>query len=317
MKPLLVLLSPLLLAWPGSCQGLSASKLSLHLIGPYTPGAREVLRAGPPVLKVLDLGPNMLAALRDYKTRWPQGKTVVRIYTEHRCRVDSNPTAAGREWWDTVLAPAVGGLSPADRKLIDYLEGPNECEHYPAWESVRNASWCARFNEALVPLIFAAGFRPCVGNIPVGNPPGTPQEIEERILAFAPALLAAHRLGGAWSYHAYTLAYTTDLGEELWTSLRYRRLHDAVARRFPELAAMPLILTEGGVDRAGNPQTDGWQARGGAGRYEAWLAWFDARLREDPYVVGITLFQCGDTRGWPSFDTEPINGWLARHLRPG
>ncbi|MFQ5810387.1 MAG: hypothetical protein ACE5JM_12265 [Armatimonadota bacterium] len=294
---------------------VSASKLSLHLIAHYTPAAREVVRAGPRVLKVLDLGPDMLEAMREYKTRFPGGATVVRIYTVRGYEVRTDPEAAGRDWWENVLAPAVAKLSPEDRRLIDYLEGPNEGEHYPVWESPEHARWFARFWQTLAPLIARAGFKPCIGSIPVGNPPATPEEIEESFLAFAPALRAAHRLGGAWSYHAYSLAYTTDLDKELWTSLRYRMLHDAATRRWPDLADMPVILTEAGADRLGNPQQDGWQARGDAARFQQWLKWFDARLQEDDYVLGATLFQSGDARGWPSFDTEPINAWLAQYLR--
>ena len=303
------------LAAPAQPAPLSQSKLSLHLIGRYTPGAQQVVAAGPRVLKVLDLGSDMLAALRDYRGRWPEGRTVLRIYTQHRYQVGADPTAAGRDWWETVLAPPLDRLSPEDRRLIDYVEGPNECEHYPVWESPENAAWFARFWEALAPLIAQAGFRPCVGSIPVGNPPGTPEEIEQRFLAFAPALLAARRAGGAWSYHAYSLAYTTDLGEELWTSLRYRRLHDLAAARHPELESLPLILTEAGIDYRGNAREDGWQGRGDAAKLQAWLEWFDARLREDDYVLGATLFQCGDATGWPSFEVEPIAPWLAAHLR--
>ena len=298
----------------GLAEELSASRLGLHLIARYSPGARAVVAAGPRVLKVLDLTPEMMAALRDYKARWPEGLTVLRVYTQQRYAPGADPRAAGAEWWEKVLAPALSRLSGEERRLVDYVEGPNECEHYPVWESVAGAQWYAAFTEALVARMAAAGFRPCVGSIPVGNPPGTPEEIEARILAFAPGLLAAKRAGGVWSYHAYSLKYSTDLGEELWTSLRYRRLHEALARRYPELATLPLILTEGGVDLGGNPQADGWQARGDAGRFEDWLRWFDARLREDPYVLGVTLFQCGDTQGWPSFDTEPISAWLAGHL---
>jgi hypothetical protein len=299
---------------------LAASKISIHLIGSYTPTAREVVRAGPRVLKVLDLGPDMLEAMREYKTRFPEGATVVRIYTVRRYEVGTDPQAAGRDFWENVLAPAVGELSAEDRRLIDYLEGPNECEHYPVWDSPQHARWFARFWETLAPLIGRAGYKPCVGSIPVGNPPGAPEQVQRTFLAFAPALRVAHRLGGAWSYHAYALEYTTDVSKESWTSLRYRMLHDAVAQRWPELADMPVILTEAGIDRLGNPEQDGWHARGDAAAFTQWLAWFDARLREDDYVLGATLFQSGDRRGWPSFDTEPINGWLAEHLgaaRPG
>ena len=295
---------------------LSPSKLSLHLLGGrYSPGAREVVAAGPRVLKVLDLSPEMLDALRDYKARWPEGRTVLRIYTRRTYEVGVDPEEAGRDFWATVLQPPIERLAPEDRQLIDYLEGPNECEHYPVWESPETAAWFARFWAALAPLIAGAGLRPCVGSIPVGNPPGTPAEIEARFAAFLPALRAAHELGGAWSYHAYSLAYTTDLAEESWTSLRYRMLHGVLERNAPDLADLPLVLTEAGIDRGGNAQQDGWQARGTAEQFQEWLAWFDGRLREDDYVLGATLFQCGDTAGWPSFEVEPITGWLADHLR--
>ena len=306
-------LTCLLMVMPGRAE-LSASKISLHLIGSYTPGARQVVAAGPRVLKVLDLHRPMLEALRDYKTRHPQGLTVLRVYTQHSYPRHSDPQEAGRDYWKTALEPALGRLAPQDRALVDYVEGPNECEPYPIWESVETATWTARFWQALAPLIAQAGFRPCISNIPVGNPPGTPEEIRAKFLAFAPGLLAAHKAKGCWSYHAYSLVYGTDVNEESWTSLRYRMLHDMLAEKHPELAEMPLILTEAGIDFRGSPREDGWQARGDDAKFQDWLRWFDARLREDAYVRGATLFQCGDTTGWPSFETEPINAWLADYL---
>lgn len=290
---------------------LPASKLSLHLIGRYTDGARRVVAAGPRVLKVLDLGPQMMEAVRDYKARWPRGQVVVRIYTTGSYPEGTDPREAGRHYWEEKLAPALQRLAPQDRALLDYLEGPNECEHYPVWDSVQTARWFADFWVALAPLIASAGLRPCVGSIPVGNPPGALQEIEAKLVAFAPALQVAQALGGAWSYHAYSLTYSTDVAEELWYSLRYRLLHDIIARHFPDLADMPVILTEAGIDRGGNPQQDGWQARGDVQRFQDWLHWFDERLLEDDYVLGATLFQCGDPTDWPSFEVEPITAWLA------
>ncbi len=299
---------------------VSESKLSIHLIARYTPGAQAIVRAGPRVLKVLDLHGEMLRALREYKSLHPDGRTVVRIYTRLGFQKGANPEEAARQFWEKALWPPISRLSPSDRRLIDYLEGPNECEAYPAWESPDTARWFAKFWRELARLIAAAGFRPCIGSIPVGNPPGDPREIRAKMLAFAPAMVEAKRLGGAWSYHAYSLAYSTDMEEEKWTSLRYRMLHDFVAERYPELADMTLIITEAGIDWRGNPQKDGWQARGTPEKFKQWLKWFDARLREDSYVLGATLFQSGDTRGWPSFDIEPIADWLASWLlahRPG
>lgn len=301
-------------ATAGRTQQLSSSKLSIHLIGHYTDGARQLVEAGPQVLKVLDLGPEMLAALRDYKTADPDGTTVLRIYTRVSYRLQDDPAASAQDFWERVLWPPLAQLSDADRQLIDYLEGPNEGDSTPTWGSVEAASWFGQFWATLATLMNANGFRPCVGSIAVGNPPGTPQQLEDQLEAFTPALVAAQEAGGAWSYHAYTLEYTTDEGIESWYSLRYRRFYDFLGRRHPELASLPLILTEGGVDRDGDPQTSGWQARGDAALFTDWLSWFDGELAGDPYVLGVTLFESGDSRGWPSFDIEPVADWLALHL---
>ncbi len=298
---------------------LSKSRVSIHLIGRYTNGARKIVAAGPRTLKVLGLenglGAEMLAALRDYKSRYPAGKTVLRIYTQWRHNAAATPEANAQDFWNRVLAPPLSLLSQSDRLLIDYLEGPNEGESTPTWQTIADARWFGRFWAALAPTIKNNGYLPCAGSIPVGNPPGTPSEIEAKIEAFVPALQACLQAGGAWSYHAYTIQYTTDPGVEYWYSLRYRQFYDFLNRRYPALASLPMILTEGGVDESGNPQTSGWQARGTAAKFQNWLTWYDGELRKDPYILGVTLFQSGDSAGWPSFDVEPIADWLAAYLR--
>jgi len=294
---------------------VSDSKLGIHLIGRYTPGARKIVAAGPRVIKVLDLHGEMLKAIRDYKSRHPDGVVVVRIYTRLRYEREADPVEAARDYWLRGLRPALGRLSERDRKLIDYLEGPNECEAYPAWESVETARWFARFWVELARIMSRNGFKPCVGSIPVGNPPGTVGEIEAKLEAFLPALREAEKLRGAWSYHAYSLEYSTDPSKERWTSLRYRIFYEYLRRKHPELADLPMILTEGGIDRRGDPERDGWRARGDEARFERWLIWFDRELRKDDYVLGCALFQIGDPAGWRSFDLEPIADWLAAYLK--
>ena len=54
--------------------------------------------------------------------------------------------------------------------LIDYLEGPNECDNGPCWLSLQDVTWFSDFWVALAPLIANAGFKPCAFSIPVGNP---------------------------------------------------------------------------------------------------------------------------------------------------
>ncbi|MDW8103677.1 MAG: dockerin type I domain-containing protein [Armatimonadota bacterium] len=292
------------------------SKLSIHLIGNYTEGARRIIAAKPRVIKVLDpqSAAGMREAMRDYKARHPKGLVVMRVWERTpgvRYRLQDDPVQSADDFWNRVLRPAVQALSPADRRLVDFLEGPNECENTPCWESVEEARWFGRFWERLAERIAQAGFRPCVGSIPVGNPPGSIAEIRAKLEAFLPALRAAKRWNGAWSYHAYSIEYTRDVGVEYWFSLRYRIFYEYLRERHPDLANLPMILTEAGIDRGGNPNLDGWRARGDAAKFQRWLLWYDTELQKDPYIIGATLFQIGDPSGWWSFDVEPIAQWLA------
>ncbi|GIV18887.1 MAG: hypothetical protein KatS3mg023_0638 [Armatimonadota bacterium] len=305
-------LSMFAFAQPDQC----VSKLGIHLIGSYTEGARRILAAKPRVMKVLDpqVSAGMREAMRDYKQRHPKGLVVMRVWERTsglRYRLEDDPAQSADDFWNRVLQPAVHALSASDRRLVDYLEGPNECENTPCWESVESARWFGRFWERLAERIAQAGFRPCVGSIPVGNPPGNIAEIRAKLEAFLPALRAAKRWNGAWSYHSYSIEYTTDVAVEYWHSLRYRIFYEFLRERYPDLANLPMILTEGGIDRAGNPNNDGWRARGDAAKFQKWLLWYDSELKKDPYVVGSTLFQIGNPEGWWSFDVEPIAQWLA------
>lgn len=310
-----------------SAQTLSASKLSAHLINSYTVGGSNILSGHPRTLKVLGLDSgwpaDMISALRDYKAKVPGGKLVVRIYSPRNYSLADDATAAAGDFWTNILQQSLSYLSPADRALIDYLEGPNEGQTptlgYPndtPEHALQASQWFNQFWTNLTPRIVAAGWKPCIGSIAVGNPGGSPAEMQSYLDAFVPALRQAKAAGGAWSYHAYTIAYTTDVGTELWYSLRYRQFYNYFAGAYPDLIDVPLILTEGGVDQSGNPSTSGWQARGTAPDYQRWLNWFDQQLQQDPYVVGCTLFEIGNPEpwGWPSFDLEPIAGWLENYL---
>ncbi|MCS6831483.1 MAG: hypothetical protein RMM08_09535 [Armatimonadota bacterium] len=308
----LVWLSRIALAQPEQC----VSKLSIHLIGSYTEGARRIIAAKPRVIKVLDpqASAGMREAMRDYKQRHPKGLVVMRVWertSNLRYRLQDDPVQSADDFWNRVLQPAVNALPASDRRLVDYLEGPNECENTPCWDSVEEARWFGRFWERLAERIARAGFRPCVGSIPVGNPPGHISEIRAKLEAFIPALRAAKRWNGVWSYHAYSIEYTRDVGVEYWYSLRYRIFYEFLRERYPDLASLPMILTEAGIDRGGNPTSDGWRARGDAAKFQRWLLWYDAELQKDRYILAATLFQIGDPGGWWSFDVEPVAQWLA------
>ncbi|HOX57725.1 MAG TPA: malectin domain-containing carbohydrate-binding protein [Candidatus Paceibacterota bacterium] len=306
------------LCLPAPAQSLSGSKLSAHLINACTPGSSIIIAGKPRVLKVLALDSGfpsgMVQAMRDYKASAPAGKVVVRVYTPKSYSLANDATASALDFWTTVLQPSLNSISASDRALIDYLEGPNEGDTptlgYPTSPAGAASHWFNQFWTNLTPLIVSAGYKPCVGSIAVGNP-GSLADLDP----FVPALRQAQAAGGAWSYHAYTIQYTTDAGVEHWYSLRYRQFYSYFAQQgYSDLLNLPLILTEGGVDQSGTPATSGWQARGTAAQYERWLNWFDRQMSQDSCVLGCTLFQNGDPAGWSSFDLEPIAGWFGNYL---
>jgi hypothetical protein len=305
-------------------QAPSTSKLSAHLINTYTVGSSNIVSGRPRVLKVLGLDSGfptgMVQAMRDYKTKVPTGKIVVRVYSPKTYSLANDATLSAGDFWTNILQQALNSISPSDRALIDYLEGPNEGQTptlgYPGSAPLQASQWFNQFWTNLTPRIVAAGYKPCIGSIAVGNPGGTPSEMQSYLAAFVPALRQSKAAGGAWSYHAYTINYTTDVGGEIWYSLRYRQFYSYFASAFPDLNTMPMILTEGGVDFSGDPSTSGWQARGTQSDYEIWLNWFDGQMQQDPYVMGCTLFENGDPGGWSSFDLEPLAGWFQNYLSP-
>ncbi len=268
-----------------------------------------------PVLKVLDLHKDMLTAVRDYKKANPDGLVVLRIYHTNRYMRRQDPVKTAEELWDNVIWKAISQLSKQDRKLIDYVEATNEMGECPTWESAEDTDWFIKFNLKFIELCSKAGFKPCIACIPVGNPPGDNAGLS-RILQFAPALRAARKAGGVWSYHGYTIKYSKDPSVEVWYSLRYRQWYQQFKGEYADLADMPMIMTETGVDFQGQHDKDGWQMRGTQLKFHDWLTWFDSELKLDKYILGVSLFQQGAKaawNGWSSFDHEPLADWLVKY----
>jgi hypothetical protein len=181
-------------------QQLSTSKLSAHLINDYTVGSSNIVYGRPVVLKVLGLDSwwpgGMVSAMRDYKLKAPGGKIVARIYSPREYSLNENATAAAGDFWTNILARSLNTLTPADRALIDYLEGPNEGQTptlgYPPESALQASHWFNEFWTNLTPRIVAAGFKPCIGSIAVGNPGG---DMQAHLSAFVPALRQAKAAG--------------------------------------------------------------------------------------------------------------------------
>jgi len=144
---------------------------------------------------------------------------------------------------------------------------------------------------------------------------------------FRPALEAAQAHGGYLGLHEYSAPVITfgtgreDLypypspNEEGWLTLRYRKVY----RQFliPWGLKIPLVITECGIDgmvgdRPG-PPGKGWQdfvgywegigmGPDGPGNYVEQLAWYDAALQQDDYVLGAAIFAAAASPGWQSYE---------------
>ncbi len=287
---------------------VSRSKLAPHHLG----GSSELrtwIAACPKLLKVF--GPDM-DFVRDYKSRCDGGKVVVRVWvppSTARYSGDGDGRADAQDFWNKGYA-GVRALSGSDKALIDYLESANEYDNFPPY---KRSEYYRDFQQRFVELASAEGFKPLVGNIAVGNPDGDTSECDpakapvgsaiEKIRTMVPAFQAAAAAGGGWSYHGYAieLSKSADSGSNRDFAFRYRRFLECI----PELRSIPLVLSEGGLDEAGDPDKSGWQARTDAATYVDWLKWYDAELQKDASVVGVTLFAIGGD-GWKSFQLGPL-----------
>lgn len=307
---------------------LSTSKLSIFILND-TQGVRDIVKAGPKVIKINDphLSANKMQLIRDYKRMYPTGVVIMRIIdnTSNLSLGSKTPYDAALEFWNKVLKVALDKLNqdyPGQRNLIDFITGPNEEENIPLPDprNPGSSQWVGNFWLELTKLICGSQSscptkpKPMMGELNVTFPFN--DNLDTLMPPLIPALRHLNSIGGAWSYHAYTLDYTKDDTTESGTSLHFINLYNYFSSHNPELMTLPIYLTEAGVDcrDCPNKASSGWSARGDANKYKDWLMWFDTQMLKYDYVKGATLFNIGNPSAWPSFDLEPIASWLADYL---
>jgi hypothetical protein len=111
-------------------------------------------------------------------------------------------------------------------------------------------------------------------------------------------------------------------------TFRYRWYYRDILH--PAGLVIPLVISEAGIDGIiGNrpgPKGKGWadfqdywveQGWGpnGVQAFINQLAWYDAGVRQDGYVIGFTIFTAGAFGYWENYDINPILPELADYVK--
>jgi hypothetical protein len=124
------------------------------------------------------------------------------------------------------------------------------------------------------------------------------------------------------------LGWGADPAQEGWLTLRYRKVYRGYLE--PNNLVLPLVITELGIDgfvtpRPGPPGM-GWMDFGGywnelgmgtdaPGNYVEQLAWYDAQLQQDAYVVGAAIFAGPASPGWETYEVlNDVLGFLKQYF---
>jgi len=264
---------------------------------------KQFLQACPRVAKWVSGGGYAdFGGMQDYKCACQGGAAILRIWGP------AASYATGDDLWNARYA-FLDGATADQKAAVDYLESDNECDSGHCFDDAAGYNtfllqWVARAK--------AAGFKPLIGNIAVGNPGGDVETCSgdgmQKFGAIVPAILAAAKAGGGWGYHSYTNYWAHEAGGmNSYLTFRYRRYLDC----HPELANVPLIMTEAGFDKGGNPDADGWKANGSSQTYLDWLKWYQTEIAKDGPVFGAALFTFAPAGNWSSFRLDSIAGELA------
>ncbi|MEW6233131.1 MAG: twin-arginine translocation signal domain-containing protein [Chloroflexota bacterium] len=262
------------------------------------------------VVKTLELDPNFLAEI---KRQSPGTLIVGRLPWEQPDLGAGASTSQVQRLVEKLLPLA---LDPRRAGLVDAWEGFNE----PVAANIEQVKKLAELEVERVRLLAERGLRSVVGNFAAGQPP------LEYWPYLRPALEAALAHRGYLGLHEYSapvmqfgtgkqqLDRTADEKDEGWLTLRYRKVYRSYL--IPMGLRLPLVITECGIDGGirGRPGPPGrgwrdfveyWESQGmgsdGPGTYVGQLAWYDAELHKDDYVIGAAIFAMTAFQEWVSY----------------
>ena len=294
------------------------SKLSIHVIFNNDPRIMTFVRqAHPAVIKGVD----DLGFLAEVEQVSPNTIIVGRRNWAHQEYVGS-PEQAARDFVQAQLREYQ--LNPA----VDFWEGWNEPD-----PGLDRMAWYARFEQERVRELARYGFKAAIGGFATGVP-----EMDEFAL-FLPAIETAMQYGGILTLHEYSAPvmsygygsalpgypYHEDRGS---LTFRYRWYYEELL--IPRGLVIPLVISEAGIDGIiGNrpgPEGLGWAdfqeyavaqgwGRTGDEAFINQLAWYDAGVRQDDYVLGFTVFTAGPVAQWGPYNIGSILSKMADYVR--
>ncbi len=293
------------------------------------PRVFDLLRTGNvAIVKTLEYDPNFVA---DMKKISPQTLVIARLNMPQVNLAEfNNPKGDAAAFAQQVISIM------ADPRRMDAIDGW-EAINEPVAADAEQMGRLADFEAERTRLLGEKGIRSVVGNFATGHPdlPLWP--------AFRPALEAAKQYKGYLGLHEYSaptmqhgtpqelLNWGNDPGQEGWLTLRYRKAYREYLK--PNKLEVPILLTEVGIDgqvtdRPGPPGL-GWSDFGefwdelgmgsdAPGNYMEQLAWYDAQLQQDDYLLGAAIYAAAASPGWETFEilggVEPfLQQYLSMH----
>jgi len=262
------------------------SKLGFHIIEPRRIRAYDqaVVNSRARVVKVVG-GPSELGILGYYHDKNPGAIYIARVYPWDKAISDMYATGSTPQQAAEVMYSALAGFVHAAGMGWCWWEcGPNE-------PGDAATDWLDTYYSLLIPRLRASNIKSVSYNFSVCHPP----------LAFWPrlsksinAIKAAGREWALVGLHQYGLLGSMQDHAQDGNDARILR-----HRVIPQLAGVPIVLTEAGLDMPA------WQnTNRGVDGYLADLKWLDYELKNDPNVLGACIYTMDLDPNWAPFRIE-------------
>jgi hypothetical protein len=233
-----------------------------------------------PVVKSMDLNPDFGAMLKQH---FPNALRIARVFVDNQDRYKTDPQGLIDEIINKFIPVAeFYDAIETGNEIINNSSSKEDAKLFDKYQvNFANTVW------SKWPNIKVVGFNIATGNLGVDN------ELSLHDFPYSMQLPINKFLIGYHSYSWERMSTTPD-----YYCLRYRKL----AQGFED---HKFVITECGVTNAvisGRPDV-GWRTHGKRDQFIEDLVWFNNELIKDKYVVGATVFNCGPSFGWDTFES--------------